>query len=183
MKRRHAVAALVGLVACRFGGPSGNPAAYVTLPDDGGVDATATGDDGGSPAPPDDATATPLGDDATGDDGPSGDATSAEASDGRSCSGTVAVCDPIHNTGCNGLQQCDVDPSHTTSPTGVCLLADPADAGACMAPLFTATCAARSTCVSGACRQLCLCDADCPTGQCCSDTSGPAGFTLCAPCP
>jgi hypothetical protein len=193
MKRRYAIAGLVGLAGCRFGGPSGDPGAYVTFPEDGGVDATSPADDGGSTGPRDDAPTAPPDDDATGDDGPgddgpggdasTGDATASETDDGHACSGTVAVCDPVHNTGCNGLQQCDVDPSQTTTPTGLCLFASPAEGGPCTSTLFTESCAARSTCVGGACRELCFCDADCPTGQCCSDTSGPPGFALCAPCP
>jgi hypothetical protein len=185
MRRRYAVTALVGLVACRFGGPSGNPGAYVTFPEDGGADATASADDeGGPPAPPDDATTMVPGDDANaGQDGSTGDAPTTETPDSQACSATVAICDPIHNTGCNGLQQCDVDPSHPATPTGVCLFASPADASACTSPVFTATCGGGSTCVSGGCRALCFCDTDCPAGQCCSDTSGPTGFILCRPCP
>jgi hypothetical protein len=184
MRRRYAIAGLVGLVACRFGGPSGDPRAYVAFPEDGGSDATSPPDDGASAAPLDDATTVSSGDDANGEENAStGDAPTSETGDGGACSGMVAVCDPIHNTGCNGLQQCDVDPSQTTTPTGLCLFASPAEGGPCTSTLFTESCAPRSTCVSGACRELCFCDVDCPTGQCCSDTSGPTGFTLCQPCP
>jgi hypothetical protein len=184
VKPRHAIAGLVGLVACRFGGPSGDPRAYVAFPEDGGSDATSSADDGASPPPADDATTVPPGDDASGEeDASTGDETAGETSDGKACSGTVAVCDPIHDTGCNGLQQCDVDTSQATTPTGLCLFASPAEGGPCTSTLFTESCAPRSTCVSGTCRELCFCDADCPAGQCCSDTSGPAGFALCQPCP
>lgn len=61
--------------------------------------------------------------------------------------------------------------------------ADVLEAGACTASFFSESCPPKSTCVDGGCRELCFCDADCPAGQCCSDTSGPPGFTLCRPCP
>jgi hypothetical protein len=156
---------------------------YVVFPDsDAGTDAASPGDDGSLPAPVDDATTVPPMADAPGDDVGLDDAASGEAPDG-SCSGTVAVCDPVHDTGCNPLQQCDVDPSQTTTPTGLCVFAAAPEGGPCTSTVFTESCPARSTCFGGSCRELCFCDADCPAGRCCSDTSGPPGFLLCGSCP
>ena len=185
-----AAVALAALTACRFGGPSGNPSAYVTYPDDA-ASQDAEGEEGGQDTPDgqgatggDDATlgttdaAMAAGGDSAGDDVAIGD----DASSG--CGLTIAVCNPIHNTGCNALQQCDVDTTQTMTPTGVCVFNSGADAaGPCTTSVFTESCAPQSTCVSGACRALCACDTDCPAGDCCSDTSGPAGFTLCQKCP
>jgi hypothetical protein len=191
MKRRYEIAGLAGLVACRFGGPTADPAAYVAFPDaagNGGVDAAYVADDGGSPASPVDATTVPSGGDANRDDAPGGDASAddtpnGETTDAGACSGTVAVCNPVRNTGCNALQQCDVDPSQATTPTGLCVFGSAAEGGPCLSTIFTESCPPQFTCVSGGCRELCFCDADCPAGQCCSDPSGPPGFTLCRPCP
>jgi hypothetical protein len=99
------------------------------------------------------------------------------------CSSTAAVCDPVHNTGCNPFQQCDVDPSQASTPTGLCLFGGGTDAGTCLATIFTESCPAKSTCVDGGCRTLCFCNGDCPVGECCSDRSGPPGFTMCGGCP
>jgi hypothetical protein len=174
VKRRYALS-LAGLVACRFGGPSANPDQYVAFADATADRApalmtTTPGDDGGSTMPVDDAAEAPP------------DAGLDDATEGG-CSSTVAVCDPVHNTGCNPLQQCDVNPLQTNMPTGQCVLGGSMDAGLCIASIFTESCAPGSTCVDGGCRQLCFCNADCAPGQCCSDTSGPPGFTLCRPCP
>lgn len=177
MNWRHAVL-FVGLSACRFGGPSGNPYEYVSFPIDASADGISTsttfpsGDDGPAGSPGDDAFAGDI--DAGDIDGGLGPS--------NLCSVTVAVCDPVHNTGCNPLQQCDVAPSQTTTLTGQCIFGGGADGGACTTSIFTDTCSARSTCVDGGCRQLCFCDTDCVAGQCCSDRSGPPGFTLCGAC-
>ena len=40
MMRRTSAATLVALVACRLGGPSADPEAYISFPDDGGADAS-----------------------------------------------------------------------------------------------------------------------------------------------
>jgi hypothetical protein len=201
MRWRSEVIGLAGLIGCRFGGPTADPGEYVAFPN-----AAA---DRVSPAPWDDATTISPGDD--GNDGAGGDANTDDASttvsssdegnggagndantedapgsgttEGGACSVAVAVCDPVHNTGCSSLQQCDVDTSQTTVPTGLCVFASPAEGGPCLATFVTESCPPRFTCVAGDCRQLCFCNADCPTGECCSDTSGPPGFALCRPCP
>jgi hypothetical protein len=188
MLRGAAPALVAWLAACHFGGPTGNPYTYVEgdASDDAGSAAQAsTGAfDGTTPISVADAGAA-QGDDAFvgpdpgfGDDGSSGG-----AEGGGACQETVAVCDPVHNTGCNPLQQCDVDPTQTMTATGLCLFYSASDAASCTATAFTESCPARSTCVTGSCKALCFCDSDCPAGQCCSDTSGPTGFTLCATCP
>ncbi len=190
MKRRLALAALVGFVSCRFGGPSANPDDYVAF--DAGADASMA-DARGSQGD-DAAVAATDGAVAAGDAASPGDATPPdEASDastpdgvaeGGACSAAVAVCDPVHNTGCNPLQQCDVDTTQTSTPTGLCLFNSSTEGGgACTMSIVSESCAPKQTCVGGACKALCFCSADCPTGQCCSDTSGPQGFTLCGACP
>jgi hypothetical protein len=183
MKLRPVSLALLGLVACRFGGPSADPDAYVSfpVPDAAIEDAQDFGATDATVDPASDAGSLP-GSDASGtDDG--GDPFLND--DGGTCgSAIVATCNPVQNTGCNGLQQCDVDTSQKTTPTGICVFNSGADAGGtCLTTLFTESCAPKSTCVNGACRALCFCNTDCPTGQCCSDTTGPTGFTLCQACP
>ena len=177
---------------CRLGGPSGDPKAYVAVGDasspSGGTDATVNGEDaagpedGGSPADVVEDVAADVS--ATGDGGGS-DGGIVRGADDASCTGTVPVCDPIHNTGCAGFQQCDVDPSQPNAAAGLCLFhsAPSDDSGACQQTIVSETCDAQATCVAGACRTLCFCNAGCPAGQCCSDTSGPKGFRLCAACP
>jgi hypothetical protein len=183
-----AIALTLAPAACRFGGPSGDPSAYETFPSDGGQDATADAD---ASAPPSDLDAAEdAGDDAGSDDGETGagdgpvDAPAEARASSDACGGTIPVCDPIHDTGCNPFQQCDVDPSQTSTPTGLCVFNGGSSDGApCSSSVLNESCPPEFTCSSGECRPLCACDADCPIGQCCSDTTGPAGFVLCAPCP
>jgi hypothetical protein len=190
MKRRYAIS-LFALTACQIGGPYSNPYDYAQVGDASGDVSLATepalaGDDA-APASGDDAPAAltedvgPASDDGGGgDDGGLG---TGPGDGGGACSPAVAVCDPVHNTGCNALQQCDVNPFQATTPTGQCVLGGGAEGGACTVSIFNESCAPGSTCVSGTCRQLCFCNSDCPAGQCCSDHTGPGGFTLCRPCP
>jgi hypothetical protein len=199
--RGPTIVGLAGLVACKLGGPTGDPNEYVTFRDAANdrassalSDATSvpSGDDGNTAASDGTNTGNAPVTDSSGDDGNDasgiGDARTDDAPDditteGGVCSGAVAVCDPVRNTGCNALQQCDVDPSQTTTPTGLCVFATLAEGSPCLSTIFTESCPPSFTCVNSDCRQLCFCNADCPTGQCCSDTSGPPGFTLCRPCP
>jgi hypothetical protein len=178
-----ALAPIALLGSCKFGGPSANPNAYVAS--DSGDDATpedgpsSPGDD--APVASDDSGGGPGADDADDADGASTTPDGGAAS--KACDAAVAVCDPVHNTGCNGLQQCDVNPSVTAMPTGNCVFYSGSDGGgACTMTPISESCPPGSTCVSGACRSVCLCNTDCPTGQCCSEPSGAQGFTLCAPC-
>lgn len=191
MRRRLALS-LGGLLACRFGGPSSDSDQYVPSPDAAIKDASVSkpapsGDDAASSAVdsvdalPSDDSPSPLADDDAGDFDAAFGVVVAEAG---GCSSTVATCDPIHNTGCNALEQCDVDTLLTNTPTGLCVFnSGSLEAGACIATIYTESCDPKSTCVDGGCRQLCFCNDDCPAGQCCSDTSGPPGFTMCRPCP
>jgi hypothetical protein len=186
VRLRANLLALLALAACRFGGPSADPDAYVASPAPDSGSKAAPADDG-----TDDATiatidapvgAPPLGDDAS-TDVASLPLTDDDAGSAGGCAPMVAICNPVHDTGCNPLQQCDVDTSQKT-PTGICVFNSGSEGGApCMMTIFTESCPAQSTCVNGACRALCFCDTDCPTGSCCTDTSGPAGFTLCEKCP
>jgi hypothetical protein len=180
------------LASCRFGGPSANPDQYVGF--DTGSDAAL---DDGQGSQGDDAAIAPADADAsvtTGNDASPTDATPPDdASDagtpdrvveGGACTGAVAVCDPVHDTGCNPLQQCDVDTTQTSTPTGICVFNSASEGGgACTMSFVSESCPPRQTCVTGACRAVCFCNTDCATGQCCSDTSGPHGFTLCGACP
>jgi hypothetical protein len=189
---------LAGLVACRLGGPTADPNEYVMFPNDANERASSASSDVTTVPSHDDGN-TAAGGDTNSDDAPVtgssrddgsgiGDASTDDAPDnmtteGGVCSGAAAICDPVRNTGCSALQQCDVYPYQTTPPSGLCVLASPAEGGPCLSTIFTESCPPSFTCVNGDCRELCFCSADCPTGQCCSDTSGPPGFTLCRPCP
>jgi hypothetical protein len=173
--------AALAISSCRFGGPSGNPEAYVAFAD-GGDDGEA-----GSPSEAgtvvDDAT---TGDEEAPAEASADDASSDDAGDARvddaSCTVAVPICDPVHNTGCDALHQCDVDTSQS-KPTGICVFYSASDAGTCSSSIFNETCAPRSTCASGSCRALCFCDSDCPAAQCCAAGSGPGGFGVCGVCP
>jgi hypothetical protein len=187
-KRCLALLPIAALVACRLGGgPSANPGEYVAFDSAGdaalGDEPVSQGDDATVVATDAEAS-TATGDDANSSPGDGGDASTPEGSVGdAACVATVAVCDPVHNTGCNPLQQCDVDTTQMSTPTGLCLFnSGVVDGGVCIMSIVSEACPPHQTCVGSACKTLCFCDADCPTGQCCSDTSGPRGFTLCGVC-
>jgi len=143
---------------------------------------------GSEPAPLDAGNAGPTVGDASGES-PLRDATVAQLDAGspvNACAPRepVATCDPVRNMGCLPLTQCDIDTAAST-PTGRCVFFQAAAPGACMVTFLSETCEAQSTCVASACRKLCYCDSDCPTGQCCNDLSGPGpkgAFKLCRPC-
>jgi hypothetical protein len=187
MKGRTGVL-LAGLAACRIGGPTADPDEYVAFPDAAShrksPSTPPAGDDGPSASPPFDASTNDL--DGGDLDGGDLDATLDALNDTDApCSSmvTVTVCDPVHNTGCNALEQCDVNPLQTSMPTGQCVFpGGGVEGGICTATFVNESCPPRSTCVDGGCRQLCFCDADCPASQCCSDTSGLPVFNLCGPC-
>jgi hypothetical protein len=90
----------------------------------------------------------------------------------------VAECGPAFN------QQCAIDQFSTL--VGYCIFtsATPAQlGGACFNSGVTESCPATSTCsADGICRKICLCDADCPAGQCCTEPVGTTGFSVCEPC-
>jgi hypothetical protein len=186
LKRRYALS-LVGLLACKLGGPSADPDEYVAFPDataDSAVSINPASDDGSS-GPADDASGDEADD--TGDAGPLGDGGGGPVSADGSCGPAIAVCNPIHNSGCNPFQQCDVDPrlSSASAPVGTCLNYNGSDAatGACMVSIFNESCSAGSTCIDGGCEKLCTCATDCASGQCCLANAGPPGFSLCGVCP
>jgi hypothetical protein len=192
VKRCLALLPIVAVVSCRFGGPSAKPDEYVA--GDAAADAAGEGAEGSQG---DDAAVAPTDADASaaaGDDAAPGDAASPDVAgdastpdrvvEGGACAATVAVCDPVHDTGCNPLQQCDVDMSQTSTPTGICVFNSGSEAGgSCTMTFVSESCPPKNTCVSGVCRPLCFCNGDCPIGRCCSDTSGPRGFTVCGACP
>ncbi len=171
---------IAALCSCRIGGPSTDPNAYVAS--DSGEDATVEGghvnpgDD--APVASDDSSAS-SGDDSTTDAAGMPDT---HGGGGGACDAAVAMCDPVHNTGCDPLHQCDVGISLTMMPTGNCVFFSGSDAGgACLMTGLTESCLPGHTCVGGACRALCFCNSDCPAGKSCSDTTSVMGFTLCAP--
>jgi hypothetical protein len=192
VKRCLALVPIGVLVSCRFGGPSANPDDYVAF--DAGADAVladeqgSQGEDAAVARTDADASGASGADASPGDATPPDEASDASTADGvvegGACAVAVAVCDPVHNMGCNPLQQCDVDTSQTSTPTGLCVFNSGSEGGGvCTMTFVSESCAPKHTCASGVCRALCFCNADCPSGQCCSDTSGPRGFTLCQTCP
>jgi len=154
-------------------------------PADDGSSANPPRRDAGSSEPPVDAGRVPRPEP---DAGASADA-SADASSpgdpGGSCGRTaqIAVCNPITNSGCPvelGMQ-CDVD-LLAESLSGVCVFnAPPPAAGGCLAIPPTESCPAKQTCVDGVCQTVCLCDADCESGACCTGPLG-SGFKTCTKC-
>ncbi len=175
--------------ACRLGGPSGDPSAYVPF-GDASDDRTMRGtaeaeiDDA---AETDTSTKATVGTDAMASDPPDAmDASDdhADAGDAAAClpPASVPVCNPVQNTGCF-LLQCDVDTSKSV-PTGQCVGGGLAAVGAtCTVTSGSEPCQAQATCSGGTCRRLCFCDSDCSGGECCTDVAGASGFRLCAPCP
>jgi hypothetical protein len=179
--------------ACRFGGPSEDPSAYLTFPSDaddeqaidGDADASLTEDasiDVGDATPHGD----PLSDGPIGDGGDaSRDGSTGDGGDGGTCTppANVSVCDPVTNTGCV-LLQCDVDTTMSTA-TGVCVLASVtplAESAACTQAMGSTPCQPDLTCFGGSCRRICFCDSDCMGGACCSDNYATTGFKLCDAC-
>lgn len=100
------------------------------------------------------------------------------------------VCNPVTNEffvaecGPGFMQQCAIDQFNML--VGYCIFtsATPAQlGGACFNSGVTESCPATSTCsADGVCRTICLCDADCPAGQCCTEPVGTTGFSVCGAC-
>jgi hypothetical protein len=94
------------------------------------------------------------------------------------------VCDPIKKTGCSrelGMQ-CDVDLAAQTL-AGVCVFsAKSMDPAHCENIPPTESCEPGKTCVEGDCQKICLCDADCDAGECCTHPLGSAGWKSCKAC-
>jgi hypothetical protein len=160
------------LSACVFGGPTADGNGYQTPPE-----ANAGTSSGGEPI----GTEGASGAQADVDAGGATDAVPERSVDTSLCQVTVPVCDPVHDTGCSPLQ-CDVDLLQTVTPTGRCVFRDAFNVATCVTSPFAQSCEPGSTCVDGACRSLCHCDADCPAAQCCTDGFGATGFRLCQPC-
>jgi hypothetical protein len=107
------------------------------------------------------------------------------------------ICDPVKNIGCLvPFTFCDIDRAQAVK-TGLCVFpagATPPPAGtppppegsvaSCEVTVLSSTCPPLHTCAAGSCRKLCNCDADCPTGECCTDEAPgpPRAFKLCGAC-
>lgn len=182
------LALLVG--ACRFGGPSADPEAYVDVSDaaaDAPNETQAVEPDDGDmssdvgPIDVDSGDGMSTDHDAP-EDGPNGD--SGEGAAACTPPATIPVCNPLMNTGC-AIGQCDVDTTMTT-PTGTCVLAAlvPGNEGAtCTQTAGSTPCQPELTCFGGSCRKVCFCDSDCPASGCCATGDGTTGFKLCGACP
>jgi hypothetical protein len=174
--------------ACRIGGPSASPDAYIEFPTEAGdaSEQTPAATESGM----DDASEAASGPDALSiADAPLDATTATDASAGEggdaACTlpASIPVCNPLTNTGCI-LSQCDIDTTKST-PTGVCVLASPFpnDAGsACTQVSGSVSCQPQFTCSGGLCSQVCFCNSDCPAGSCCSGTVAATGFGLCGAC-
>lgn len=205
MKKTWLLMCAIWLASCRLGGPSPEAlwvdelggASSVQL-DAGSTSeqaepeqsdpvqpvATMRSDAGGSTGTADAGTRAPATAGKPAASSPVPDSTDAGA-DALSCgqSATIAVCDPIANTGCSkelGMQ-CDVD-LLASSLSGICVFSAPRD-GPCVAIPPTESCPAGETCIDGdRCHKICLCDTDCDSGSCCNTPLGGAGFMVCGSC-
>lgn len=188
------------LAGCTYGGPSGDPLSGFAADDRGGQSDVASSPSVPSQSSSDEPDAkvrSSSGSDAgksnSGKPGDAGSSGSGSSSGGSASAGNggsadacapakaVATCDPVRNTGCPPLTQCDIDTS-ASEPTGRCVFYSNPDGGECTSSFVNVGCSAQSTCVAGMCRKMCYCDSDCPQGQACSDTSGPGpsgAFKLC----
>lgn len=97
----------------------------------------------------------------------------------------IAICNPMKNTGCaTGLSmQCAIDLAATL--TGYCIYNAPPAlgmGGECLNTGITESCPATFTCYAASCRKICLCDAECGAGQCCTDPVERTGFRVCGDC-
>ena len=201
------VALGLSVAGCRFGGTAADPYAETPFPADtggtsGGQGGTTViidpGDPGAGGAPSGTGsgglTAT-VTDASAGQNSAGGVAPDASPSGGGGTGGTstgcqppapVAVCDPIRNIGCLlPVSFCDIDPTQS-APTGRCVFPpNPPPAGTtCEVTIPSESCPPLSSCVNGACRKLCYCDADCPVAECCTEPAPgpPRAFKVCAPC-
>lgn len=171
--------------ACRIGGPSADPRAYIEFPSDAGAaeDGSLSVDSGSDDASVADATVDVTSGSDTGAEG-AADAPGSDGGDGGACVRPDAgACDPIANAGCIALQ-CDIDTRFTT-PTGICVLASPlpnAPGTSCTQVSGSVSCQPGYTCYGGTCQKVCFCNADCSSGQCCNGSAGTTGFGLCSAC-
>lgn len=173
---------LLAATACRIGGPSADPKAYVEFPSDAAdaAEEVSSGSDAASVV--DSSPDSTLSIDAPSDSS-TGDARGDGESDGSCARPDAGNCDPVTNTGCT-FSQCDIDTTQTT-PTGTCVIASPFpyDAGyQCTQVSGSVSCQPGYTCYGGTCQKVCFCNADCGSGQCCSGSAGTTGFGLCSAC-
>jgi hypothetical protein len=109
-------------------------------------------------------------------------------SDAECASIAVDVCNPVTNDGCldSLSMQCAVDRASTLA--GYCIFysgdsgQSPSDGGDCLNTGITESCPPTFTCLDSRCRKLCLCAADCETGQCCKEALESTGFKVCGEC-
>lgn len=131
-----------------------------------------------SPAPADAMTPSDGGTDAAYEDG------SADA--GASCPPVaIEVCDPVKNRGCSGAlgMQCAID--YAWPLTGYCIFLSPPAPGMtteCFNSGVTESCPPTFTCFADHCEKICLCDADCEAGSCCTQPVESTGFSVCGDC-
>jgi hypothetical protein len=113
------------------------------------------------------------------------DSGSANDSDAACASVAVHGCNPVTNQGCldSLSMQCAVDRASTS--TGYCIFysgQSPMLGGDCLNTGVTESCPPTFTCVDNRCRKLCLCGAECETGQCCKEPLDSTGFKVCGDC-
>lgn len=99
------------------------------------------------------------------------------------CDRPSAICNPVTNIGCSSVlaQQCAVD-LISPSLAGYCTFYAPVPGEGCLNTGLTESCPPTTVCVAGACRRLCLCDAHCGTGECCTTPVSESGFKICSSC-
>jgi hypothetical protein len=179
------------LAACRLGGPSADPGQVFEVGDVASAVADGEAGSSGGSSPTEDA-GTVVGTTADGavtipgdevdaaDEFDASDELDAAAPDASQCNTPLnpLSCDPVHGTGCDFLQQCDID-IDLPSLDARCVFSTPDDAGTCSSTIFSQSCPPPSTCAQGSCHTICLCDADCKSGEYCTPTNGATGFSYC----
>jgi hypothetical protein len=167
-----AIAAASG--GCRVGGPSEDTAPYViSMPD-------------GAPANDGDAGGAVGSDGGGGDDGavdpPDAKPDAPDPGDGG-CSPTFTstTCDPVCNTGCTGLDRCNIVDNATHE--GKCIGSWISGEGEfCIKTSITDPCAQKLSCVDSKCARLCYHDSDCTkAGTACNKDVASTGYKMCGP--
>ena len=90
------------------------------------------------------------------------------------------ACDPVSGEGCLLLMQCLVAPG-SSEPAATCVFGGVQLDVTCTQDAVSTDCPSQHTCVMGACRKYCYCDADCESGASCTEPSGEGSprFRLC----
>lgn len=185
-------------LACRWGGPEGDPSALTDAPPPSATRATTEEDDGADPAAspePADATAglqpaapSDVDSSAIDEDGvPDGIQAGISSADAgtlpapkpaQSCTAPPGLlCDPVANTGCLPLMQCITEPNGAAAQ---CVFSGVPLGATCTQDALSTTCPPGRACVAGECREYCYCDADCEGGGECAGSS-PDVVRLCTP--